>query len=213
MTDPVKEQLSACLDNELAEDELDLLLKRLRRDPDLRRCLGGYALIGEAMRSQHPVMASAGLATRISAVLADEPPAGKTPKGITWMSPAAMNWLRPVAGVAIAAGVAAVAVVSLQPTALEPAQQIAANQGAATVAAIESPAPSYTVPTNTSGAPAFVPAARLTNYVVAHSEYSSPLYRRTVLSGVLSDDETEQVDAGADGDSAVKVSGSTGPKP
>lgn len=210
MTDPVKEQLSACLDGELDEGELSLLLKRLQRDPDLGRSLGGYALVGEAMRSQRPVVASAGLTARICTAIAAEPPVGKVSKGIAWRSPAAMNWLRPVTGVAIAAGVAAVAVVSLQPTALQPAQQIAANQNVPAAVA-ESPAPSYTVPTNTSGAPAFVPAARLTNYVVAHSEYSSPLYRRTVLSGVLSDDDAEQGDAAAAGDdSVVNVSGSSG---
>jgi hypothetical protein len=30
-------------------------------------------------------------------------------------------------------------------------------------------------------------AARLTNYVVAHSEYSSPLGRRSVLSGIVAE--------------------------
>lgn len=35
MTDPVKEQLSACLDGELPEAELDLLLKQVSRDPQL----------------------------------------------------------------------------------------------------------------------------------------------------------------------------------
>ena len=58
MTDPVKEQLSACLDGELPEGELDLLLKRLERDPGLRRSIGDYALVGEALRSQRPVGAS-----------------------------------------------------------------------------------------------------------------------------------------------------------
>lgn len=57
MTDPVKEQLSACLDGELPEGELDLLLKRLERDPHLRRSIGNYALVGEALRSQRPVIA------------------------------------------------------------------------------------------------------------------------------------------------------------
>src|SRR5690349_17380536 len=105
MTDPVKEQLSACLDGELAEGELDLLLKRLQRDPDLRRSLGGYALIGEAMRGQRPVVASAGFAARISAAVAAEPDSvGEVSKGIMRMSPAALRWLRPVTGVAIAAG-------------------------------------------------------------------------------------------------------------
>jgi len=46
------------------------------------------------------------------------------------------------------------------------------------------------VPTNTSQS-AFVPATRLTNYVVAHSEYSSPLARRSVLTGVLAEDDSD----------------------
>ena len=44
------------------------------------------------------------------------------------------------------------------------------------------------MPTNTTQS-AFVPATRLTNYVVAHSEYSSPLARRSVLTGVLAEDD------------------------
>jgi len=36
-----------------------------------------------------------------------------------------------------------------------------------------------------------VPATRLTNYVVAHSEYSSPLARRSVLTGVLAEDDSD----------------------
>ena len=50
MTDPVKEQLSACLDGELPEAELDLLLKQVARDQPLRGALGRYALIGETFR-------------------------------------------------------------------------------------------------------------------------------------------------------------------
>lgn len=216
MTDPVKEQLSACLDGELPEGELDLLLKRLDRDPGLRQSLGGYSLIGEAMRSQRPVMASAGFAARVSAAIAAEPGTDrKISRGALRMSPAAARWLRPVTGVAIAAGVAAVAVVSLQPGQLQPAQQIAVNQNAPASPALEaSQAPSYTVPTNTASSPAFVPAARLTNYVVAHSEYSSPLGRRTVLSGVLSDDDAEQSEAGvSEQDPVVNVTGSAEPQP
>jgi len=37
MTDALNEQLSACLDGELPPAELDLLLKRLERDPELRK--------------------------------------------------------------------------------------------------------------------------------------------------------------------------------
>src|SRR5437868_2480521 len=121
MTDPVKEQLSACLDGELPEGELDLLLKRLARDSSLGQALGGYALIGEAMRSQRPVIASSGFATRVSAAVAAEAgSSSQISRSSARISPAAIRWLRPMAGVAIAAGVAAVAVVSLQPASLQP---------------------------------------------------------------------------------------------
>ncbi|MGH8188241.1 MAG: hypothetical protein ACREUC_16915, partial [Steroidobacteraceae bacterium] len=101
--------------------------------------------------------------------------------------------LRPAAGIAVAAGVAAVAVLSVQRTGVQPAP-LALNE-TASPAAVEGIEPgfessSYVVPP-TASATAFVPATRLTNYVVAHSEYSSPLARRSVLTGVLSEDDDE----------------------
>ncbi|HKE93584.1 MAG TPA: sigma-E factor negative regulatory protein [Povalibacter sp.] len=205
MTDPVKEQLSACLDGELPEGELDLLLRQLQRDPQLRQSLGRYSLVGEAVRGQRPVCASEGFADRVAAAVAAESVAAETSgRPVRKVSSArVVEWLRPVAGMAIAAGVAAVAVISLRPAAtIESAQMAATTE----TAGIESSEPaSYTVPTNIDSSPgaAFVPAARLTNYVVAHSEFSSPLGRRTVLSGVLSDDDQNP----NDDDIEVKVSG------
>jgi negative regulator of sigma E activity len=214
MTDVVKEGLSACLDGELPQGELDLLLKRVARDAELRDAVGRYALIGEALRAERPAVASRDFASKIMAALDDEPalvPAQDAAPSIpvapavaaqsrraTRFSPALVRYLRPAAGMAIAAGVAAIAVLSLQQP--EPGLQTVPNL----VAANESARPtspgnrddggddglSYVVPTSTSTA-SFVPAARLTNYVVAHSEYSSPLGRRSVLTGVLADDEEE----------------------
>lgn len=113
---------------------------------------------------------------------------------------------------AIAAGVAAVAVLTLQPanqpelegvsTPLVAANQPAANESTATAA--EDAESSYVVPTSTSNS-AFIPATRLTNYVVAHSEYSSPLGRRSVLSGVLADDQQE-VEALESGEATIQIS-------
>jgi hypothetical protein len=62
----------------------------------------------------------------------------------------------------------------------------------AATAAIDAPAieePSYTVPAPATSGP-IIPAGRLTSYVVAHSEYSSPLGRRNVLSGIIAEDPT-----------------------
>ena len=100
--------------------------------------------------------------------------------------------LRPVAGIGIAATVAALAIFSVQRAGVQAPGPIAANELAAAPTAVvaqssDEPA-SYIVPTSTSQS-AFVPATRLTNYVVAHSEYSSPLARRSVLTGVLAEDD------------------------
>ena len=178
MTDPVKEQLSACLDGELPEAELDLLLKQVARDPQLRGAMGRYALIGETLRSQGTMTAPADFASKISAAIASEPEIASPVR-----AKPAVSWLKPAAGFAVAAGVAAIAILALrQPEQTAPTTYIA---DAAPTAAESSPEPaSYIVPASTDSS-GFVPAARLTNYVVAHSEYSSPLGRRSVLTGVL----------------------------
>ncbi len=75
MTDAVNEQLSACLDGELPAAELDLLLKRLERDPELRDALGRYTVIGEALRNTRPVVASRSFADKVMAAVEQEPAA------------------------------------------------------------------------------------------------------------------------------------------
>lgn len=198
MTDPVKEQLSACLDGELPEAELDLLLKQVARDPQLRGAMGRYALIGETLRTQGSMAAPADFAQKISAAIASEPLSAAPARA----TPAPARWLRPVAGFAVAAGVAAVAVMTLrQPEPTTPSTYVADTAAPAAVAA-SADAESYIVPANTD-ASGFVPAARLTNYVVAHSEYSSPLGRRSVLSGVLAGEDAADADLDAEPETTV----------
>jgi negative regulator of sigma E activity len=185
MSESVKEQLSAYLDGELADAELELLAKRVARDAELGGALGRYALIGESLKGE-PAAASRGFAANVMAALEQEPAVGSRPS----VSPTLVRRLRPVAGFAVAAGVAAVAVLTVQQGGMAPALVADNSAQTAPAAALAVDAePSYTVPMTTGQSSAFVPAARLTNYVVAHSEYSSPLGRRTVLSGVLSEDD------------------------
>ncbi|HKR35605.1 MAG TPA: sigma-E factor negative regulatory protein, partial [Steroidobacteraceae bacterium] len=75
MTEPVNEQLSACLDGELPSAELDLLLKRLERNPELREALGRYTVIGETLRHSKPVVASRSFADKVMAAVDQEPAA------------------------------------------------------------------------------------------------------------------------------------------
>jgi hypothetical protein len=73
----------------------------------------------------------------------------------------------------------------------------AQNVGAAQTVGAAKPreALSYTVPAAVPDAPAALPAARLTNYVFAHSKYSSVLGQSNVLSNLLS--SAEEQDAAA----------------
>ena len=230
MTDALNEQLSACLDGELPPAELDLLLKRVGREAELRAAIGRYSLIGEAMRAERPAIASRDFASKVMAAVAAEPtleqaPSNDSPKRIEApaaavhaprISPAAVRYLRPAVGMAIAAGVAAVAVLTMQPIGQPDvgslnAPLVATNQPAANEPSV-APAQesSYVVPTSTSNN-AFIPATRLTNYVVAHGEFSSPLGRRSVWSGVLADDE-EEVQALENGEADVQISISGAPE-
>jgi sigma-E factor negative regulatory protein RseA len=196
MTDALNEQLSACLDGELPAAELDLLLKRLERNPELREALGRYTAIGEALRQARPAIASRSFVDKVMAAIDEEPAVARRP---VRLSPRLLRTLRPMAGIGVAATVAALAIFSVQRAGVTPGP-IAANESTAPttiVAQNDDQAASYIVPTNTTQS-AFVPATRLTNYVVAHSEYSSPLARRSVLTGVLAEDDGDPDVATAD---------------
>ncbi|HEX2101271.1 MAG TPA: sigma-E factor negative regulatory protein [Candidatus Synoicihabitans sp.] len=227
MKDALNEQLSACLDGELPPAELDLLLKRVGKEAELRAAIGRYSLIGEAMRAERPAVASRDFAGKVMAAVAQEAPmqapavtatakrVAEQPAATHKVSPAPVarpalvRFGRPAVGMAIAASVAAVAVLMMQPV-TQPelggeAPLVAANEPTVDATGADAGA-SYVVPTSTSN-PAFIPpAARLTNYVVAHSEYSSPLGRRSVWSGVVADDDYPEVDGAAeDQDAPVQI--------
>jgi sigma-E factor negative regulatory protein RseA len=194
MSEQIREQVSAFLDGELPGSETELLLKRLTRDGELRESFGRYALIGEAVRGGSLSLMTKRFAGRVNLAIDGEPiPVnGQAPRI------SAPRWWRPFAGAAVAAGVAAVAVVAFHQRADAPALQprlavtagnagispavVLARNGIANQAQREPI--SYTVPAS-SAAAAAMPPARLTNYVLAHSRYSSGLAQRGVLADLL----------------------------
>ena len=186
MSEQIREQVSAFLDGELPSAESELLLKRLTRDPELRESFGRYALIGESLRGVSGFQLSHGFHARVNRAIDGEPALG----GMHPVRGTASHWWRPLASAAVAAGVAAVAVVALQQRAVAPSLQAA-------LAPTPREALSYTVPATVADAPTPLRAARLTNYVFAHSTYSSVLGQSNVLSGLLADGDEE--DAGTTG--------------
>jgi negative regulator of sigma E activity len=205
MNDPIKEQLSAFLDGELPPGEAELLLRRLEREPQaFERHCASYLLIGAAMRREHGAIARGSLPSRVRAAVDTELHRPATTTAARRRPP---GWLRAAAGMAVAAGVAAIAIMGLQldapQTAAVTASMSVPDRAPAPVATellADVPGdPSYVVPSQfRSDAP--LVATRLTNYVVAHSEYSSPLGRRNVLTGLLSDDAVVEPAGGPDPD-------------
>jgi sigma-E factor negative regulatory protein RseA len=197
MSEQIREQVSAFLDGELPNSETELLLKRLTRDGELRDSFGRYALIGEAIRGTSRGYLTRGFAGRINLAIDGEPVSANEHVAHA----RAPRWWRPFAGVAVAAGVAAVAVVALQHRAVAPALRVGAavtaqNAVPAQLApgTVQAPreAISYTVPAPSPASPAAVAPARLTNYMFAHSKYSTGLAQRGVLADLLIDADEQR---------------------
>jgi len=205
MTDRIKEQLSAFLDGELPDPESALLLKRLERDDDLRGALSRYSLIGAVLRSEGDVPAARQVAARVSAAIAREPSRSGR---LAWL-PGRVALGRSVAGIAVAAGVAFGAVILVQqvlsvdadaPVAVlaraeaPPVQPVTDDTGP-----LDAPAEPYVTPPAAEAAAGIAPA-ELANYLVAHYGYASPLVRRSVGAGLISDGDPGLVDAAPPGD-------------
>lgn len=160
MKDSINEQLSALLDDELDAAEPALLLRQLARDPELRERLSRYQLISDAMHDNLPAQVDPAFHRRVVDALPEQ---GRAAAGTF---PAASRLLRPVAGLALAASVAAVAVVSLQ--------NIRGQSPSTTPVVASAPAPDNYIRAENTPAP----AARvhttpgLDVYLVNHNEFA-----------------------------------------
>jgi len=190
MNEELDSQLSAMFDDELPEDQCQLLARRLSRDEALKARWRRYAVIAAAVRSERGIRLETNLAARVSAVISAEPALtgesvvkGESGRG------RAMRWWQPVAGGAIAAGVAAMSVMWIRAQAPVGETAVFAQNSPAVVTATQpqadAPAESYVVPAAVERTP-IVPTAELANYVVAHSEYSAPMSRRNLISALIS---------------------------
>lgn len=202
-------QMSAMFDDALPSEQCELLVRRILRDESLRNRWARYAAIGAALRGE-PLARRAGgdLATRVRTELAGEPaliaPAMRQPSRMG-------RWYKGALGAALAAGVAALSIMVLrvQTTgtapvvaggpaeasapagAASPPALVAGNAGVAAVDAAartaDDAAAAYVVPPAGSQ-PDVRTSARLANYVVAHSEYATPMARLNRLSSFMTSD-------------------------
>jgi len=112
MNDAIREQLSAFVDGELPENEAELLLRRMSQDAELRQEVAEYLALGRLIRSEPGLAGTDRLHAQIAAAIDDnQGDAGEKVGGAT-----SSRAIRPLAGIAIAATVALVAIFALQQT-------------------------------------------------------------------------------------------------
>ncbi|MFU8837563.1 MAG: sigma-E factor negative regulatory protein [Thiohalomonadaceae bacterium] len=165
------EWLSALADDELHGGELQRRLDSLMRDDGLRRRWANYHAIREALHGDSQLALGSQLQQRVSAALSNEP---------VVLAPRRLprNWVRHVAGLAVAASVTGVAIVGVQalnqPASLPAAVPILASQAPA----VQAVAQAERLP-NPLGQQ--VRNDHLAPYLVNHNEYSSS----TNMQGML----------------------------
>lgn len=182
MSEILGEQLSAFLDGELPAEEIDLLLTRLDRDPELRSRYARYTMVGECLSSGSACSEALVVAERVRAALEQEAGGHSTPA----LSPRATSPGLLAFGAAAALAVVALFVVGprtwqsrqVPVMARSEASAFTARGGTADQIVMISPGLGHRADPRT--------AARLTGYLAAHVSYASPLSRSTMGSHLVS---------------------------
>ena len=213
--DEVESQLSAMFDGELPATECELLSRRIDRDENLRGRWSRYALIGAAMRSEPVATARSGFARRVSAALRGAEDSPRLKRGRKMLLSAALSatLVVAVAGLSISllrdaavdAGAGSLAQTRTgrgEAGAALPAVAVGGGRDGAVPANAAAPGPSvaalrhgsngepvsYVTPVSMSNVNTAL-RTELADLIVAHSEYSTPLMRRNMLSALVSNEE------------------------
>ncbi len=165
MNEKIGEQISAMFDEELEDQEQELLLHRLQRDPQMQSSWSRYQLIGDAIRHNLNAAAHPDLREDIRHEIEREPAIVSTSQS----SVAGLRMMKPVAGLAIAASVAAMAIIGLQnigqgQSPYQDAPRLAQTQPATSIQRVSGTRWNMQQPETEN---------RLNGYLVNHSEYTS----------------------------------------
>ena len=177
MSDKITEQLSAWMDGELIDGEKGLLIKRLEQDPDLRGYWARYHTISDALCRKLPLAIDRCFAARVIEAIGKESDlkmtAGRSRSGST------LPFLKPAAGLMIAASVAAIAILSVQSVTRQIAPLTAQVPAASAPKLYAQLTPSAARTAWNRPSPEM--ASRLNNYLINHSEYAA----MTSMQGML----------------------------
>ncbi len=162
MTEANREQISCLMDGELERSGSEFLVRRLAADDELSGQWQRYHHIRACMQREWAGTLS--LAERVSASLDEEP--------VMTTGSRAVRWLKPAAGVAIAASVAVMALVGMNSSLLEQVQvdQVAGQAGFVSQSTpLDRPFNQPLVPVSLSETSA-ADRQRLNGYVLRHNQ-------------------------------------------
>lgn len=160
----IREQISALVDGELPEAECRLLLARMQRDPALRLTWERYLLAGEVLRNQAGRLYDPRFSQRVMAAIESRESPALPEQGSGGRS--VPGWFRTAASMAVAAGVAVVAVLLLQP---EQARE--GSTGAAPAPSLARSATDTQTYRRVAPSPELI--ENLSQYVVNHNEFAA----------------------------------------
>lgn len=187
MTDKLNEKISALMDHQLSPPEVDELAARMAHDQPLRHCWARYHLIGDALRNNGrnnlPDSIKHDLAARVSKIIATEAPLPISLDTYRHTKTKVAAFFKPVVGMAIAASVAMVAIVSFNTTSdvnptgqqlvMAPLQNSASMMGAQSEVARVPVAPPISAPVAAQITEPALANHRLAGYLEDHSKYSN----------------------------------------
>lgn len=136
MNSETKEHLSSLMDGEISRETGLFLVRRLGSDEELSATWARYHLVRDCLRHHEGSLAASSLQGRVSRALDRE-------SAVRSASPARARWLKPAAGLAVAASVALMAIVAVSP------EREAVVPGATEAAT----APAFTSPQSLTPAP------------------------------------------------------------
>ena len=158
------EKLSALMDGELYGSEAAHAIDELKCDATLKTCWGRYHLISDVLRSHAPHYLGHGVSESVMCLMQNEPPLST--RG--WRVIRSPQMLKPLAGFALAASVAALAIFSVPNTLFTPRS----TDSSLLAAASSTPRPVASTSKHWAQAQPAI-ESRLNHYLTSHNEYST----------------------------------------
>ncbi len=197
MTDKIQEQISALVDDEIHDTELKTIISEMTKNQAAAECWQRYNLISDVLRNNLPDAVEPDLALRVQQALENEPTVLAPQPQRMWIPAKMLPALKQVGGMAVAASVAVVMVVSLQNNqqggldaghpVVQQQERMPSSASATLVADVEQSAVQPQQPVSISSRPVLVadterpqPVAvspqafdpRFESYLINHSEYA-----------------------------------------